>query len=69
VTNLIHQDLNTRIETSCDGIVQNRLESLLLSHDGIKKIGLVDVFGHFLIKVYLSHGLDRISHMNQFEEL
>jgi hypothetical protein len=69
VTDLIHQDLDTGVEARSHGIVKDRFESLLLSHDGIEEIGLIDVFRHFLVEIDLSHRLDRISDMDQFEEL
>lgn len=68
-THLVHEDFDTGVQPSCDRIVQYRLESLLFPHDGVQKIGLVDIARQFLVKVDLDHRLNRIANMDELKEL
>ena len=44
-TDLVHEDLGTRVQTGCDRVVERVFEPLLFSYDAIQKISTVDMWG------------------------
>ena len=44
-TDLVHEDLGTRVQTGCDRVVERVFEPLLFSYDAVQKISTVDMWG------------------------